>query len=309
MTRLYAFLLVLFLLPACKNKSNNQSDPPVISNGPQKIIALGRVEPETKIAQVGAETGGIIKKIYYHEGDTVQKGNVIIELTHDYEDSKLTQAQAKMATQLDDIKNFRAQIGQAHIKEANLKTKLERSTNMYASEAETKQNLDNAQSDYDQAKLEVERLNAALASEQNKIEEIKADIAVAAADVRRRKVVAPYNGIVMNMDLTEGSPVSTGKALFDFAPEADATVICEVDELLVKKLKLGQKAIIRTEGMDDKLDEGEIIYLSNYLKKKSIFSDESSNMEDRRVREVRIKLKGLQPLLINSRVEAVITVE
>jgi hypothetical protein len=58
--------------------------------------------------------------------------------------------------------------------------------------------------------------------------------------------------------------------------------------------------------MDDKLGEGEIVYLSPYLKKKSLFSDDSSNMEDRRVREVRVRLSGNPDLLINSRVEVVV---
>jgi len=61
--------------------------------------------------------------------------------------------------------------------------------------------------------------------------------------------------------------------------------------------------------MDDILAEGEVIYLSPYLKKKSLFSDNSANMEDRRVREVRIRLNGNSNLLINSRVEAVIDLD
>jgi hypothetical protein len=83
-------------------------------------------------------------------------------------------------------------------------------------------------------------------------------------------------------------------------------VLCEVDELWVNKLQLGQQAIIRTQGTDDQLAKGEVVYLSPYLKKKSLFSDDSANMEDRRVREVRIRLTGAANLLINSRVEAVI---
>jgi hypothetical protein len=74
----------------------------------------------------------------------------------------------------------------------------------------------------------------------------------------------------------------------------------------VNKLQLGQQAIIRTQGTDDQLAKGEVVYLSPYLKKKSLFSDDSANMEDRRVREVRIRLTGAANLLINSRVEAVI---
>ena len=301
--------ICLLLLSSCNSRSPKVEAVPPKNAGPDKITALGRVEPETKITEVGAEASGVIKKIYHHEGDSVTKGSVIIELKHEYEDALLAQAQAKLPTQQAEIKNYRAQIDQAKVKAANLKTKLDRVNNMYKQNADTKQNLDNAQSDYDQALIEIEQLSATLSSQQHKITEIQADIELAKVDIDRRKVKAPSDGIILNMDLTEGSTVSIEKTLFDLAPNTALTVLCEVDELLVNKLKLGQKAVIRTQGMDDKLDEGEVMYLGNSLKKKSIFGDDSGNMEDRRVREVRIRLKGLHPLLINSRVEAVITVE
>jgi hypothetical protein len=61
--------------------------------------------------------------------------------------------------------------------------------------------------------------------------------------------------------------------------------------------------------MDDNLAEGEVVFLGSYLKKKSLFSDDSGNMEDRRVREVRVRLSGKPDLLINSRVEVVIDLQ
>jgi multidrug resistance efflux pump len=153
---------------------------------------------------------------------------------------------------------------------------------------------------------EIERLQAAMRSAESKLNEISTDAKVASVDIERRMVKAPADGIILTMDLTEGSAGTTEKPLFDFAPISPLTVLCEVDEMWVNKLKLEQKAIIRTQGMDDKLGEGEVIYLSPYLKKKSLFSDDSGNMEDRRVREVRVRLSSNANLLINSRVEVVI---
>jgi HlyD family secretion protein len=304
----YLSLVLAIMLVGC-NSNPKTNEPAPARKGPETVTALGRVEPESKITEVGAEANGVIKKIYYHEGDTVAKGVVVVELKHDYEDALLAQAQAKLPTQQSEIQNCLAQINQAKVKQSNLKAKLDRITSMYKQSADTKQNVDNAQSDYDQSVLEVQRLGSALVTAQNKIAEIRSSIALAQADIQRRLVTAPADGIILNMDLTEGSGVSVDRVLFDLAPRAAPTVLCEVDELLVNKLKLGQRAVIRTEGMDDKLDEGVVTYLGNSLKKKSIFSNDSGNMEDRRVREVRIRLKGERPLLINSRVEAVITVE
>ncbi len=69
---------------------------------------------------------------------------------------------------------------------------------------------------------------------------------------------------------------------------------------------MGQLAIIRQPGSDRELARGVVFYAAPSLKKKSLFSDDAGNLEDRRVREVRIRVTSGQPLLYNSRVECVI---
>jgi len=310
MKQLFTILLVLVGFASCKTKDEKPAADSVKTVvEPVRIIAIGRVEPEVKITAIGSEVNGVIKRIYVHAGDTVKKGQLLVEYGHDYEDAKLVQTNSKLATQNAEIQNIQAQINSARIKSENLKIKCERLQKIFEQGAETKQNADNAKADYDQSAKDIDRLNAALQSAQSKLNEISADAKVMAIDIDRRKVKAPSDGVVLTMDLTEGSAATTEKSLFDFAPNSALSVLCEVDEMWVNKLKIGQAAIIRTQGTDDKLAEGEVVYLSPYLKKKSLFSDDSSNMEDRRVREVRIRLSGNSSLLINSRVEAVIELE
>lgn len=310
MKQLFAILLLLIWSAGCKTKEDKPASETVKTIvEPVRIIAIGRVEPEVKITAIGSEVNGLVKEIYVLAGDSVKKGQLLVEFRHDYEDAKLVQTNSKVATQNAEIQNIQAQITSAKIKSENLKTKYERLQKIFEQGAETKQNADNAKADYDQAAKDIDRLNAALQSAQSKLNEISVDAKVIAIDVERRKVRAPSDGVVLTMDLTEGSAATTEKPLFDFAPNSALTVLCEVDELWTNKLKLGQKAVIRTQGTDDKLAEGEVVSLSPYLKKKSLFSDDSSNMEDRRVREVRIRLIGNSSLLINSRVEAVIELE
>ena len=227
---------------------------------------------------------------------------------HDYEDALLLQANSKLAAQTAEIESATAQLSSIKIKTNNLRVKLERTQKNVASEADTKQNLDNAQSDYDQSMADIDRYNAMLLSEQAKLNQNKTDVAVVQAEIEQRKIKAPSNGVILNMDLTEGSSVTNSKSLFDFAPESALTVLCEVDELFADKVKMGQPAFIRNQGMNEKLAEGEVIFVGSYLKKKSLFSDDSGNMEDRRVREVRISVKNNKQLIFNSRVEAVIDI-
>lgn len=308
MKQLLICFVYLSMLAACNNSSKKAVEP-VTGNTtaePVRIIAIGRVEPETKITSVGSEVNGVIQRIYVHAGDSVKKGQLLVEFRHDYEDAKLVQANSKTSAQMAEIKNVQAQINSAKIKTANLKSRYERMQRMFENGAETQQSFDNAKAEFEQAEKDAERLSAALQSAESKLNEISADTKVTAVDIERRKVKAPADGIILTMDLTEGSAATTEIPLFDFAPNSPLTVLCEVDELWANKIIPGQRATIRTQGMDDKLAEGEVIYLSPYLKKKSLFSDDSANMEDRRVRQVRIRLKGKYNLLINSRVEAII---
>lgn len=308
MKQLFLFSLFACMLAACNNGSEKATADTgeKVTTEPVRVIAIGRVEPESKITSVGSEVNGVIQKIYVQAGDSVKKGQLLIEFRHDYEDARLAQINSKTAAQNAEIKNVQAQISALAIKTANLKTRYDRVQRMFEKEAETQQNLDDAKAEFEQAEKEAGRLNAALQSAQSKLSEISADAKVTAVDIERRKVRAPADGIVLTMDLTEGSAATTELPLFDFAPHSPLTVLCEVDELWANKITLGQSATIRTQGMDDELAAGEVVYLSPYLKKKSLFSDDSSNMEDRRMREVRIRLRGQTNLLINSRVEAII---
>ena len=303
-------LVLLFILTCCNSKQEKTVTPvqPKVTE-PVRIIAIGRVEPEVKITEIGSEVNGVIRKIYTHAGDTVKKGELLVEFAHDFEDAKLQQTTSKIAAQQAEIQNIQAQINSANIKAENLRVQNDRIQKTFAEGAETGQNADNAKASYLQSLKEIERLQAALRSAQSKVNEMGADTKVASVDIERRKVKAPADGVILTMDLTEGGAGTTEKPLFEFAPNSPLTVLCEVDEMWVNKLKLGQKAIIRTQGMDDNLAEGEVIFLGSYLKKKSLFSDDSGNMEDRRVREVRVRLTGKPDLLINSRVEVVINLQ
>jgi HlyD family secretion protein len=298
----------IILLEGCNSKPAKSDTQPVskTTDGPSKIIAIGRVEPQSKITPIGSEMGGLIKHIYIHAGDTVKKGQVLIELVHEYEDALLAQAISKLATQNAEIENASAQLKSIKIKTQNFKIKLQRIKNMYAQDADTRQSMDNAQTDYDQSLTDIDRYSALLNSSRKTLAQYQLAIDVVKAQVGQKIIKAPDDGLILNMDLTEGSSVSAEKSLVDFAPLSPLTVLCEVDELYYDKVKIGQAAYIRNQGMNDTLAEGKVIFLSPYIKKKSLFSDDSNNMEDRRVREVRILLIGHPSLLFNSRVEAVI---
>ncbi len=307
------FLMVsaigLALVSCGEKKAETPIAPPIKDVAIGQIVAIGRVEPEAKLTTLASEVGGLINEIKVKAGDTVRKGQVILTLSQDVEQAQLALAEARINTSSKEIATQQAQVASARIKLNNLTQKLPRLQALLAQGAETQQNVDNLIADIDQSAKEIERIQATSNATLAKIAELRADVNVSRKQLAKRTVLAPADGEVLNMDLTPGSMLSAGTAICDFAPKSALTVLVEVDELFTNRVFLGQKALLRTQGQADTLAFGEVIYAAPALKKKSIFSDESSNLEDRRVREVRIKITSPNTLLYNSRVEVILFVK
>lgn len=274
-----------------------------------KIVALGRVEPEDQITSLSMEVPGIVRRVAVQDGANVRLGETILELDHSVESARLSLAEARVQTQIEEVKGVRSQIRSAETKAQNYRDKYERLKNIFESGAETRQNLDNAKTDYETALRETERLQSSLQSAESRLNELKADARVSAAQIAQKVLKAPSDGLVLKITPNAGSAVTVGASVGDFAPKGALTVLCEVDELFVNSVVIGQKARIRLQGNSGAIAEGVVSAVGPYLKKKSLFSDEAGALEDRRVREVRIRLNTASNLLLNSRVECVIAVK
>ncbi len=305
----YSMLIVAMVSCGGKKEEVVKNDSVSISssqNAPEIIVSIGRIEPEYKIIKLGSEVSGIVKNVYFQAGDSVKKGDIIIELTNELERAQLAVNSSQIVTKSSDILSAKANLEGAKIKMENFKIRLERLKNSFDKGAETKQNLDNASTDFKTAENEVERLVSVVNTYKNQQQEISQQSVVSSVQLQRRYIKAPSDGVILMMDVTPGSSIQALISIADFAPTCPVSVVCEVDELFADKVKVGDKAYVRYAGQIEKLAEGEIIFAAPYLKKKSLFADVSSDMEDRRVREVRVRLLKAENLLYGSRVECVI---
>ena len=306
-----SFSIFVLAIVSCGGKQEDKAIKDSIAqaaapNALEMIVSIGRIEPENKIIKLGSEVGGIVKKVYFQAGDSVKKGDIIIELTNDLERAQLAVNSSQIDTKSSDIVSAQANLDGAKIKAENLKLKYERLKGSFEKGAETKQNLDNANTDFLTAQKEVERLSASIVTFKKQQQEIAQQSVVNSVQLQRRFIKAPSDGVILMMDVTQGSSIQALMSVADFAPTCPVSVVCEVDELFADRVKLGDKAYVRYAGQTEKLAEGEIIFAAPYLKKKSLFADVSSDMEDRRVREVRVRLLKAENLLYGSRVECVI---
>jgi multidrug resistance efflux pump len=139
------------------------------------------------------------------------------------------------------------------------------------------------------------------------LKELQSDLKLAQIERDRHFIKAPSAGIVLSVDGAVGALVGPTSQLGEFAAESPTEAVTEIDELYADQVQLNQAAFIRKQGAQDTLALGRVVEVAPSLRQKSLFSDEVGKLEDRRVREVKIRLnEGQDNVLYGQRVECVI---
>ncbi|WES98469.1 efflux RND transporter periplasmic adaptor subunit [Chryseobacterium arthrosphaerae] len=299
-------IVVLLLMQISCNTKNEQRINKVAPDERHKIVGLAEIQPEKKIISLFSQTGGFVREIKHDIGDTIKKGDVIVVLDTQIEQAQLDQAMSKIAAQEAAIANNSAQLGALEVKTTNTKEIYDRNEVLFQTRGASKQDMNNSKFDYEVARQNQIAQRQAIVQAKARLGELQSDVQYAQTVLKQKIVRAPYDGSILSMDIKVGNSISTNQALGDFAPAGNLIAITEVDELFANQVRIGMKAYVRSQGKNDTLATGTVYLLSPYLSKKTLFSDGAANLEDRRVREVRILLDKNAQLIIGRRVESVI---
>lgn len=276
----------------------------------ERVVAIGRVEPEEKIIALFVEADGRLLSVNVRLGDSVSRGALLFEIDHERQDAQITRTEAQVREQESALPQIEANLVKARLQAANAERSYRRILTVFEGGAETRQSLDDAESAWRTAEQDVVALEAQLANARAALEVLRADLRLARLDREDRFVYAPVAGVLFSIDVAAGFYIDSGTPLGQLAPISPKTVLTEIDELFADRVRLGQPAIIRRQGGIDTLATGRVIEVAPTLSQKSLFSDAVGTLEDRRVREVRIRIeKDAENLLYGARVECVVGVE
>lgn len=271
-----------------------------------RILGVARIEPEEGILNITAGTTGKITEVLIDDNQELTKGQAMLDIEVSVEGAQLAQAQSKIATQRASIEANQATLEAQKVNLANAQDTYQRNLQLFQGKALTKQVLDDSKATLERLKHEVEATEATLRQSSSRVGELEADIRYYQTVLGRKKVNAPVPGRVLNVLVNTGDYVNNDTKIAEFAPSGPFIARTEVDELYAEKVMLGQKAQIFSQTTGERLAEGTVSFLGDYLKQKSLFKDQSTEQEDRRVREVHIRLESGKTPLIGSRVDCLI---
>jgi HlyD family secretion protein len=303
------FLMVILILTACGGKSEETKKKKIdykLSKIDQ-LVGIARIEPESKICPIGSEIPGRVVSILVSEGEAVKKGQLIMLLDESSEQAQVQQSTSKTATRQQRVKSLEAKIAAIGIKLNAADVERKRDRALANAKAGTEKAATDSETTYKNLEADLIIAKADLSEAVAGVNEINAESNYLSQLKNKKRVYAPEDGMMLNWDVKLGQAIAAGTKLGDFAPAGNLMAITEIDELYALKVKNGQKVSINLQGTSDKLSSGTVIYCAPYLSKKSIFSDRADNLEDRRVREVHVRVDNPNAVLIGSRVECIIS--
>jgi len=230
-------------------------------NGPAGVGALGRVEPQSGLIELGAPPGGRLLSLTVKLGEAVKKDQVL-----GYLDSYPVQVAARdqAAAQLAEARarqQAETVLGDARVEQAGKKADAEsRVARAAAAEA--------------LAAIPVASLQKALA-----VEEARVDAAT---------LKSPIDGTVLDIPIQPGETIGNGPALV-LGDLRRMRVRAEVYETDIPRVKLGQTTTIRSPALDKPLT-GRIVEIGLMVFKNSVLSGDPAARVDARIVPVRIEL-------------------
>ena len=306
--------LLLFCLPlwwGCGKKTDSEEkvakvDSVALPSTKDQILGVARIEPEDGLLSLTAGTTGRVLEVLIDENDSVRKGQPLLRVEVAVENAQLRQSQSKIATLQATLAANQATLEGLRVSLDNAQETYTRNVDLFKGNAQTKQVVDDSKATVDKLLKDIETAEANVRQAQSRIGESKADLNYYQTVLEKKKVLALLSGKILKVLVKVGEYVNNDSPIADFAPSGPLYAKTEVDELYAERVQIGQKAYILSQTTGDTLAQGKVSYAAAYLKQKSLFKDQATEQEDRRVRDVSIRFEAGKMPLIGSRVDCLI---
>lgn len=303
MKRQIVLLTATLLLAACGSKQEKIT-PSQTEHTPPQIVGIGKVVPQGGVIELAAPASGIVKEVYRKAGERIEEGEVILSLCSSDEELAVREADSRLKSQELAVESAKIMLEQQRFLHTEQERLLKDARELLVVGATTGENVRTLQNEFDRGAEQMKKLENDYRLQQSQLNELKIQRASKASELQKKVFRAPSNGTLLDLNPRVGEAVSQYQQYGRISPDKPLVLMVEIDELFAHKLQVGQPCRINLHGNTEVAATGEIVRISPDLKKKSLFSDSGTDLEDRRIREIEVSLNEVkQPLFIESKVE------
>jgi len=251
-------LLLVVMLASCSG--NNGKD----------ITASGTIEGTD--VSIGAEVAGKVSEVRVDEGSRVTKGDTLILIDRTEYLLQLRQSEANLASleaayKLSVEGSRKEDVVQAEAAYTMAQADFDRMRELLASHTITQKQYDDVYSRYVAAEQTYQKLVAGLRPEEVKAARDRRDAAAAQVSLIQKKIqdcmiTSPLAGTVTLRAVEPGELVSVGMNVLRITYLEKVKLTIYLNEEEVGRVKLGDSAEVRIDGIQNKSFEGKVIFIS-----------------------------------------------
>jgi RND family efflux transporter MFP subunit len=207
-------------------------------------LVIGRLQ-EVRRTRVAAEQEGQIVSVKAEEGDRVEGGKTVLARIDDVSAKlRLDVAQARVAEYEAEIKENQAALDRAE-------RELEYLVQVQASGSARQKEVDDARADVDAVRARVAAATA-------RVRTAQAEIARIEDDIKRLRVVAPFDGVVVKKETEVGQWAMPGSVIAEIVSLDPIDAVIDVPESMVKNLTVGAALHVSVESLGETVP-GEVV--------------------------------------------------
>ncbi len=221
----------------------------------QKVIAIGRVEPRTRI-DLKSKANGIIRKLHVDVSEPIRRGQVIVELDQEILKARVDEAEGKLQGASAAVESERAELKRIEVERSDpeiaySRRNWERAQLLHKDNLVSDDERDQARDRFDKAEYRLRLLEARMAvarasvsAAEGGLKQVQAQAELARQELMEATIVSPIDGVVLHRYLEEGDSVSSIRVA-----GGNATLI----------MTLGDLSELYVDGQVDENDAGKIL--------------------------------------------------
>lgn len=220
------------------------------------VTASGQVRPNLKV-DVASDVSGRIIRLAVKEGQTVTKGQFLLQLDPEQYAANVQRAEAQ-------VSSAQAQMAQA---QANYIGAQRAADRMGAIQKQNAQLVSAAELDNLRTQADVN--SALVAAARHGVDQARASLRDARQALRKTTIIAPMSGRITRLNVEQGETAVPGTfnkdaaTLLTISDMSTLETRIKVDETDVARIKLGDSAVVQIDAFPDTTFVGRVTQISN----------------------------------------------
>ncbi len=231
----------------------------------QRVVASGEVDSQS-LAQVGSEITGVVKARHVREGDSVQAGDLLLELHDDEQQARLREAEAALQQLISSQRpQAQAALREAESNLAQVVRERQRRDELFARQLISAEQHEQARQAETSARVARDRaqLAAAAAAPGGSDEQVlQQRLAAARAALARTQIRAQVDGVVQVREVEPGDLVQPGSVLLQIARTDSQEIVVPLDEKDLGPVAVGQPAVIIADAYPLEQLNGQVSFIA-----------------------------------------------